>query len=182
MEFCVCVCFTIIDQIMAIIFEREIINNQSVGTIPIGSLSYDYHQTEEYKNEIFRDHVIFILHYLVTIPVLLFLLSRFIRCLRHRGYISRGSEQCMLEECNRRLVHVATGPNRSLVLPASKNENSSGRDSDDSPPYGRNRESFSQLVELPRPPLPGRRFRSFSANCRLMRNGDDVTKFDHHKQ
>jgi hypothetical protein len=170
------------------VINRENNDNQSVsGTQPpVGFLSYDYHQTDEYKNELFREHIIFLLHYLITIPIFLFLISRLIRCLRHQGYISRGSEQCMLDECNRRLTHVVTGANRSRcldcpVFPALVNQssNSGGESTDDSPPYRSSRrgESIFHLVEdIPRPPRPGgHRFRSLSAGCNLQKNNAAIS-------
>lgn len=76
------------------------------GTVGNEENSSDYKFLKSYQNEQRLDHVIFLLHYLITIPLILLVVSKFIRCLRNRGMISGSSEQCMFNEYNRRLNTV----------------------------------------------------------------------------
>ena len=61
-------------------------------------LSLDYESSKEYKDTLRYKSLIFLLHYIVTIPVLLFIVSRLLRCLRRRGNISRDSKDCMFND------------------------------------------------------------------------------------
>lgn len=97
-----------------------------------GYLSYDYHETAEYKNEMFQQHLIFLSFYLIIIPIFLFLISRLLRCLRHHGIISIGSEQCMMDECHRRVTRVTRGRNMS-IYPNDISASESGGSSESSP-------------------------------------------------
>ena len=81
--------------------ELEIINSSTA------QLSYDYQQTQEYQSYVKSEKFLFLLHYVVVIPFFLFLLSRFLRCLRHRGWISRHSEHRMAEDMESRLTNAA---------------------------------------------------------------------------
>ena len=84
--------------------------NKNNFTASFSPLSLDYESSKEYKDTLRYESLIFLLHYIVTIPVLLFIVSRLLRCLRRRGIISRGSEDCMFNECNRRLNRAANAP------------------------------------------------------------------------
>ena len=72
-------------------------------------LSSDYHQTDEYRQTVYMEKLLFFLHYAIIIPFILFLLSRILRCLRHRGWISRGSERRLHEDIEGRMTNIATG-------------------------------------------------------------------------
>ena len=70
--------------------------------------SLDYQQSEEYQLSIKWERLWFLIHYVIIIPFLLFLLSRLMRCIRHRGWISRGSEHRIVADIESRLTSVAT--------------------------------------------------------------------------
>ena len=72
-------------------------------------LSADYYQTDEYRQKVYMEKLLFFLHYAIIIPFILFLLSRMLRCLRHRGWISRGSERRLHEDIEGRMTNIATG-------------------------------------------------------------------------
>ena len=76
-------------------------------------LSLDYQQSEEYQSCIKWEKLWFLIHYVVIIPFLLFLLSRLMRCIRHRGWISRGSERRIVADMEGRLTSVAAGATMS---------------------------------------------------------------------
>ena len=78
-------------------------------------LSLDYHQSDEYKQTVHMEKLLFILHYVVIIPFFLFLLSRLLRCLRHRGWISHGSERRMREDIESRMTNIAAGGDLPLI-------------------------------------------------------------------
>ena len=81
----------------------------------IAELSADYHQTDEYRQKVYTEKLLFFLHYAIIIPFILFLLSRMLRCLRHRGWISRGSERRMREDIESRITNIATGGEIPLI-------------------------------------------------------------------
>ena len=83
--------------------------------ITTAKLSLDYQQTEEYKQTAHMERLLFILHYAIIIPFLLFLLSRMLRCLRHRGWISQGSERRMREDIESRMTNIAAGGDLPLI-------------------------------------------------------------------
>ena len=83
--------------------------------ITTAKLSLDYHQSEEYKQTAYMEKLLFILHYAIIIPFFLFLLSRMLRCLRHRGWISHGSERRMREDIESRMTNIATGGEIPLI-------------------------------------------------------------------
>ena len=83
--------------------------------ITTAKLSLDYQQTEEYKQTAYMERLLFILHYAIIIPFLLFLLSRMLRCLRHRGWISQGSERRMREDIESRMTNIARGGEIPLI-------------------------------------------------------------------
>lgn len=83
--------------------------------ITTAKLSLDYHQSEEYKQTVYMEKLLFILHYAIIIPFFLFLLSRMLRCLRHRGWISQGSERRMREDIESRITNIATGGEIPLI-------------------------------------------------------------------
>ena len=80
-----------------------------INITSIAELSADYHQTDEYRQKVYTEKLLFILHYAIIIPFILFLLSRMLRCLRHRGWISRGSERRLHEDIEDRMTNIATG-------------------------------------------------------------------------
>ena len=58
-----------------------------VNITSIAELLADYHQTDEYRQKVYTEKLLFFLHYAIIIPFILFLLSRMLRCLRHlAGY------------------------------------------------------------------------------------------------
>ena len=70
----------------------------------IMALDFEYVRNE--KNTSFDNfHVLFLLAYVVAIPVILFFVSQCIRCLRRRGVVivSENSEECILDECHRHM-------------------------------------------------------------------------------
>ena len=75
----------------------------------------DYHQTEEYKQTTYMEKLLFILHYAIIIPFFLFFLSRNLRRLRHRGWISQGSERRKRENIESRITNIATGGEIPLI-------------------------------------------------------------------
>lgn len=87
----------------------------------IGKLSMDYHESEEYKSNMkWLEQFWFLIHYAVVIPFFLFLISRLLRCLRHRGWISRGSERRMVADIEGRLTSIAgatTTPLKGAAIP-----------------------------------------------------------------
>ena len=83
--------------------------------ITTAKLSLDYHQSEEYKQTPYKEKLLFILHYAIKIPFFLFLLSRMLRCLRHRGWISQGSKHRMREDIESRITNIATGGEIPLI-------------------------------------------------------------------
>lgn len=86
----------------------EFINDTSA------KLSLDYQQSEEYQSSIKWERLWFLIHYVIIIPFLLFLLSRLMRCIRHRGWISRGSERRIVADMKGRLTSVAAGATTSV--------------------------------------------------------------------
>jgi hypothetical protein len=52
-----------------------------------------------------RFHMLFFIAYIIAIPIILFVVSQCIRCLRRRGVVivSESSEECILDECRRHL-------------------------------------------------------------------------------
>ena len=72
-------------------------------------LSLDYQQSEEYQLSIKWERLWFLIHYVIIIPFLLFLLSRLMHCIRHRGWILRGSERRIVADMEGRLTSVAAG-------------------------------------------------------------------------
>ena len=73
------------------------------------SLSLDYHQSENYQQQIYAEKLVFLLHYLIIIPFFVFIFSRLARCIRHRGWISHGSERRIVEDIESRMTNIATG-------------------------------------------------------------------------
>ena len=86
-----------------------------MDNITTAKFSLDYHQSEAYKQTVYMEKLLFILHYAIIIPFLLFLLSRMLRCLRHRGWISQGSERRMREDIESRITNIATGGEIPLI-------------------------------------------------------------------
>ena len=83
--------------------------------ITTSRLSLDFHQSEEYKQTAYMEKLLFILHYAIIIPFILFLFSRMLRCLRHRGWISQGSERRMREDIESSMTNIATGGELPLI-------------------------------------------------------------------
>ena len=86
-----------------------------INITSIAELSADYHQTDEYRQKVYTEKLLFFLHYAIIIPFILFLLSRILRCLRHRGWISCGSERRMREDIESRITNIDTGGEIPLI-------------------------------------------------------------------
>jgi hypothetical protein len=78
----------------------------SYGT-PIIAFDFDQQQPQNSSDYymINRQQIIFLLIYTIVIPIVLFIVSRIIRCLRRRGVISENSEECIFNECQRHVTH-----------------------------------------------------------------------------
>ena len=85
----------------------------------IGKLSFDFHESDEYKQSLYNEKIIFVLNYVIIIPFLLFLLSRILRCLRHRGWVSHRSERRIVDDIESRMVNVAAGEIPLIALSQS---------------------------------------------------------------
>jgi hypothetical protein len=90
----------------------------SYGT-PIIAFDFDQQQPQNSSDfyMINRQQIIFILIYTIVIPIVLFIVSRIIRCLRRRGVISENSEECIFNECQRhvtRSMGILSSPRLSL--------------------------------------------------------------------
>jgi hypothetical protein len=84
------------------------------GGPPLIALDYDRPAvTDEF---ITNKQFFLLLLYGVVIPILLFLLSRLIRCLRQRGFISmsENSEECILDRCQHHLHQGIHSDARSM--------------------------------------------------------------------
>jgi hypothetical protein len=87
-------------SISSIINEENTRNNISYGT-PIIAFDFDTKHEDDFMLN--RQQIIFLLIYTIIIPIVLFIISRIIRCLRRRGVISENSEECIFNECQRHL-------------------------------------------------------------------------------
>jgi hypothetical protein len=83
-----------------------LINNDTRNT----GIALDYDSPAPAHSVISNEQLIFFFFYAFVMPLVLFILSRVLRCLRHRGIItmSNNSEECILDECQR---HITQGIN-----------------------------------------------------------------------
>jgi hypothetical protein len=81
-----------------------LINNDIRNT----GIALDYDSPAPAHSVISNEQLIFFFFYAFVMPLVLFILSRVLRCLRHRGIISmsNNSEECILNECQR---HISQG-------------------------------------------------------------------------
>ena len=66
----------------------------------------DYLGTDEGRSLAIHEKLLFMIQYIIIIPIFLIIVSRIIRCLRKRGIISQGSSEYMYDECTRRVNTV----------------------------------------------------------------------------